>query len=79
MESEHVSPEEESNDPAPVASVDDAPAAEPSEDPDGPSVDELEGRLGDVEQAMAQIQSGQLDEAEASIASLDQRIGSASD
>ena len=46
---------------------------------DGPSVDELEGRLGEVEQAMAQIQSGQLDEAEATLASLDQRIGSTSD
>jgi hypothetical protein len=68
-------PEAEGDNNAPAESA----TAADEDDVDGPSVDELEGRLGEVEQAMTQIQSGQLDEAEATLASLDQRIGSTSD
>jgi len=41
-------------------------------------VDELEGRLSDVEDAMARLASGELDAAERSIESLTERIGEAS-
>ena len=37
---------------------------------DMPSVDELEGRLNDVESAMNQLQAGELDSAEAAIDTL---------
>ena len=40
-----------------------------------PTVDELEARMHDVDAAMTLLQAGDLDAAEAAIASLEQRIG----
>lgn len=51
-----------------------APAAAP-ETAGGLSVDELESHLGDLQGAMDQLQSGDLDAAERAIESLEQRIG----
>jgi hypothetical protein len=69
-----------------IAAAGDAPevaapvAAQTEEsDIDGPSVDELEGRLTEVERAMGHLQSGDLDDAESAIASLDQRTAATSD
>lgn len=45
---------------------------------DTPSVDELQGRLAELQGAMDQLQSGDLDGAEATIASLEQAMASAS-
>ena len=55
------------------------PDAESIADTDVPSVDELEARMQDVDAAMALLQAGDLDAAEAAIASLEQRIGLRSD
>ncbi|MFT7476408.1 MAG: hypothetical protein ACI81L_003361 [Verrucomicrobiales bacterium] len=46
---------------------------------DAPNVDELEGRLHDLQSAMDQIQVGDLDAAERAIEALEDRIGSARD
>ncbi len=43
---------------------------------DTPSVDELQGRLADLQGAMDQLQSGDLDGAEATIAALEESMGS---
>ena len=67
----------------------DAEAAAPVETPepstptdadvpeDGPSVDQLQDRLGELQSAMDQLQSGDLDGAEATIASLEQALADA--
>ncbi len=44
-----------------------------------PDVDELEDRLRDLQGAMDQIQTGDLDAAEHAIEALEQRMGSARD
>lgn len=44
-----------------------------------PTVDELEERMNDVDAAMRLLQAGELDEAEAAISSLEERIGLRSD
>ena len=44
---------------------------------DGPSVDALAGRLTDLQAAMDQLQAGDLDGAEATIASLEQALDDA--
>jgi hypothetical protein len=43
---------------------------------DAPNVDELEGRLQDLQGAMDQIQSGDLEAAERAIEALEDRMGS---
>lgn len=45
---------------------------------DTPSVDELQGRLAELQGAMDQLQSGDLDGAEATIASLEQAMSATS-
>ncbi len=49
-------------------------AEEATADDSGPSVDELEDRLRDLQGAMDKIQSGDLDAAERAIESLEQRM-----
>ncbi len=51
----------------------------PDDQPDTPSVDELQARLDDIDAAMQLLQSGELDAADAAIGSLERRVGLASD
>ena len=87
---EHAGPAEPSGAVDPSASIENAGPAEPSdvEDPSasiehaGPAepsdvvntVDELEGRLSDLQGAMDQLQSGDLDGAEQAIEALEARV-----
>lgn len=56
-----------------------AEASPPVEGPEveSPSVDELQGRLADLQSAMDQLQAGDLDGAEATIASLEKALDDA--
>lgn len=60
------------------ADDDDVVAEEPPPST-SPSVDELENRLRDLQGAMDQLQTGDLDAAEQSIEALEQRMGSTRD
>lgn len=60
-------PEAEAETTPPMPSVDLAAG-------DTPSVDELQGRLADLQGAMDQLQSGDLDGAEATIAALEEAM-----
>ena len=51
----------------------------PDATPDVPDVDELEGRLRDVEDTMTQLQDGELDDAERSIEMLERRVAARPD
>lgn len=59
--------------------ADDDVVAEEPPPSTSPSVDELENRLRDLQGAMDQIQTGDLDAAEQSIEALEQRMGSRQD
>ena len=61
---------------AEMSAPDTAAEIETPED-DGPSVDALAGRLTDLQAAMDQLQAGDLDGAEATIASLEQALDDA--
>ena len=52
--------------------VEELPAAD---QPPGPDVNELEDRLRDLQSAMGQLQTGDLDGAERAIEALEDRIG----
>lgn len=73
--SEHVAPSE-----APEV-TDDVATIDLTENPtgDGPTVDALESQLRDLQGAMDQLQSGDLDAAERTIEALEQSVGSTRD
>lgn len=68
-----AAPSEDTIDVADVEAVIDLDAGET------PDVDELQGRLADLQGAMDQLQSGDLDGAEATIASLEKAMAAAKD
>ena len=55
------------------------PVDDTSDEPNTPSVDELQGRLDDIDAAMQLLQSGELDAADAAIGNLERRVGLSSD
>ena len=55
------------------------PVDDTLDEPETPSVDELQGRLDDIDAAMQLLQSGELDAADAAIGNLERRVGLASD
>lgn len=65
------------DDPTTVPDDLEQPAAE--NEPPVPNVDELEDRLRDLQSAMEQLQTGDLDGAERAIEALEDRIGSRQD
>ena len=65
------------DDPTPVS--DDVEKRTAEDQPPIPNVDELEGRLRDLQSAMEQLQTGDLDGAERAVEALEDRIGSQRD
>lgn len=85
-DSETTDPDVEQTSAEPAETVDAVDAPEATEtvdltDPldDGPSVDALESQLRDLQGAMDQLQSGDLDAAERTIEALEQSVGGTRD